>query len=185
MNKRKIRVKWTRRIINVGTRKVYGVDLERVVKATCRIPSEYPAATNRLIRWIYDGWRGEIGSWPRVNLACVKVKGEGCQGKTRRERRMLDRFPAGFMPLFFIRFAREDVVHCVTASGILSPGVSFFSSVLLRFWHAARISRDINATENTVESFNQSAPMILGIWPCVLYNFEMKLCVRNGLCYTN
>lgn len=115
--------------------------------------------------------------WPRVNLTCVKV-GEGCQGKTRGERRMLDRFPAGFMPLFFIRSAREDVVHRVTASGMLSPGVPFFSSVPLRFWHAARISRDINAMENTVESFNQSTPMTLGIWPCVLYNFETKLCTR-------
>lgn len=47
---------------------------------TRRIPLENPAATNRLIRWIYDGWRGEIGSWPRVNLARVKT-GENGSGE--------------------------------------------------------------------------------------------------------
>lgn len=77
---------------------------ERVVGVTRRIPLEDPTATNRLIRWIYDGWRGEIGSWPRVNLARVKA-GEGFQGRSWGKRTTPDRFPTGFMPLFFIRFA--------------------------------------------------------------------------------
>jgi hypothetical protein len=79
---------------------------ERVVEVTRGISSEDPAATNRLIRWIYDGWRGEIGSWPRVNLARVKA-GEGFQGRNWGKRTTPDRFPTGFMPLFFIRFASK------------------------------------------------------------------------------
>jgi len=77
---------------------------ERVVEVTRRISPEDPAATNRLIRWIYDGWRGEIGSWPRVNLARVKAR-EGFQGRSWGKRTTPDRFPTGFMLLFFIRFA--------------------------------------------------------------------------------
>lgn len=131
MNKRKARASWTTsRIMDVRA-KSRCRSRKRVVGATRRIPLEYPAATNRLIRWIYDGWRGEIGSWPRVNLACVKMGAEeGAEGKIRGKRRTPDRFPEGFMPLFFIRPAREDVVRRVTASGTLSPGVPFFNSRL-------------------------------------------------------
>jgi len=76
------------KIMDVRTREVTAPDLERVVGATRRVPSEYPAATNRLIRWIYDGWRGEIGSWPRVNLACVRALEGGKLGV--REGRQID-----------------------------------------------------------------------------------------------
>lgn len=84
-----------------------GADLEskRVVEVTRRggiALGRDPAATNRLIRWIYDGWRGEIGSRPRVNLARVKA-GERGYGRYVVKRRTPDRFPTGFMPLFFIR----------------------------------------------------------------------------------
>lgn len=62
-----------------------------VVEMVRCVPPENPAATNRLIRWIYDGWRGEIGSWPRVNLACVKA-GKGFQRREpgEEERREID-----------------------------------------------------------------------------------------------
>lgn len=53
-------------------RRVLDADSGERIEMTRRVLPEDPAATNRLIRWIYDGWRGEIGSWPRVNLACVK-----------------------------------------------------------------------------------------------------------------
>lgn len=166
---------WTRKVTVPISKESSG---RRVVS-----PSEYPAATNRLIRWIYDGWRGEIGSWPRVNLACVKV-GEGCQGVDRGERRTPDRFPAGFMLLFFIRTRsrrRRTLRHGAGGGGDTVSRRARFSaraSVSLRFWHAARIPRNINATANSVESFNQSAPMTLGILAVRTAATETKLCTR-------
>jgi len=126
-----------------------------------------------------DIWRMERWNWfLAASKSHVCQDGRRVMGENPGERRTPDRFPAGFMPLFFIRPVREDVVHCVTVPGILSLVVPFFRacvSVSLRFWHAARILHDINATENIVESFNQSAPMTLGIRPRVQFRNETLL----------
>lgn len=48
--------------IDLRMRRVLDADSGERIEMTRRVPPEDPAATNRLIRWIYDGWRGEIGS---------------------------------------------------------------------------------------------------------------------------
>jgi len=97
---------------------------KRVVGMTRRVSPKDPAATNRLIRWIYDGWRGEIGSWPRVNLACVKA-GKGFQ---RREPGENGRREIDFLRDLCHYFLSEDAAYCVTApGGMLSSGVCRFS----------------------------------------------------------
>lgn len=142
-------------------------------------PSEYPAATNRLIRWMYDGWRGEIGSWLRVNLACVRGGRARAPGGGRRTP---DRFPAGIYATIFYPgeggFAKTSQTAPRIPSAVSQPAFR------CAFGTRLECPRDINATGNTGESFNQFAPMTLGIWPRSPYRAqppETLRPLRNGL----
>lgn len=80
------------------------------------------------------------------------------------------------------RTLRHGVVGDTTVSSARRAVFQLAPRVSLRFWHAARIPRDINATGNTVESFNQSAPMTLGIRPRVIVQLRNETLrpIRRG-----
>jgi len=111
------------KIMDVRTREVAAPDLERVVGGDTSYPLGI-SGCNKSPNQV-DIWRMERWNWFLAASKSRVCQGVG-RGKARGERRTADRFPTGFMPLFFIRPAREDVVHCVTASGILSPGRAVF-----------------------------------------------------------
>lgn len=140
----------------------------------CRDDTTYPhgesvAATNRLIRWIYDGWGSEIGSWPRVNLARVKVgekvfterKKSGWQGKGWKNDAgsiSCGIYAAIFYPALSLSLSLGRRRRTHTASwhagdniyrhGRFSACRAFIS---LRFWHAARTRclREISTRQRT------------------------------------
>lgn len=116
-----------------------------------------------------DIWRMERWNWflaASKSRACQdggeRFWGEGGRQRCPRagERRMPDRFPTGFMPLFFTRFAPPKTAYTRRRDARYLPARRFSQarappSFRCAFrWRILTLPRDINATKNTAESFN-------------------------------